>query len=141
MANSPVQLDEDDRGRMEPPSREATATWAALWDTQNIPENVSIDQSFASDAEVIARERLTDEAIIDEVCHDNASSDDECVAQDVSAPPLALSVMDAFDVIPNFFGIHDDGLAMQQITDCEHRATALMSKGRRQMKLSDFFGK
>ncbi|KAH8019679.1 hypothetical protein HPB51_021001 [Rhipicephalus microplus] len=139
----PVQLDEDDdRGRVEPPSREAIADWAALRDTRNIPEDVNIDQFFAVDADVIAHEGLTDGAIIDEVCHDDASSDEEYDAIDVSAPLPALSVMDAFDVIRNFFGIHDDDVAMPQIgTDYEHRVTALMSKGRRQTKLTEFFRK
>uniref|UniRef100_A0A224Z9W5 Tick transposon n=1 Tax=Rhipicephalus zambeziensis TaxID=60191 RepID=A0A224Z9W5_9ACAR len=141
-ANLSIELDEDgDRGRVEPPSREATAAWAALRDTGNVPEHVSMDQFFAVDADVIAHEELTDEAIIDEVRHDEASSDDECDAQDAPVPPPALTVMDAFDVIRDFFGVHDDDVAMQQITDCEHRATALMSKGRRQTKLTGFFRK
>lgn len=99
-----------------------------------------MDQFLTIDADVIAHEALTDEAIID-VYHGDASSDDECCTREASAPPPALTVMNAFDVIRNFFGVHDDDVAMQQITFGDHRATALMLKGRLQTKLTDFFRK
>lgn len=71
-----------------------------------------MDQFLTIDADVIAHEALTDEAIID-VYHGDASSDDECCTREASAPPPALTVMNAFDVIRNFFGVHDDDVAMQ----------------------------
>ncbi|KAL3214489.1 hypothetical protein MRX96_051465 [Rhipicephalus microplus] len=120
----------------EPPSRKATAAWATLPDPGNIPEYVSMDQFFAVDAGVIAHKELTDE-----VRHADTSSDDECDAQGTSASPPAMTVMNAFDVIRNLFGVHDDDVSMQQITDCEHGATVLVTKGRWQTKLTDFFHK
>ncbi|KAH7939739.1 hypothetical protein HPB52_016756 [Rhipicephalus sanguineus] len=121
---------------MEPPATEATAAWAAHRDTGNVPTDVTMDKYIAVDVDVFSREELTDE-----VHHDDALLDDESDAKDASAARSALSVMDAFDVICNFSGAHDDNVAMQLLTECEHRTTALMSKGRRQTKLTDFFRK
>lgn len=124
----------DDHCRMEPPATEATAAWAAHRDTGNVPTDVTMDKYIAVDVDVFSHEELTNE-----VRYDDASLDVD--AQDASAAPSALSVMDAFDVICNFSGAHDDDVAMQLLTECEHRITALMSKGRRQTKLTDFFRK
>lgn len=132
--------DKDDRFKVEPPSTEATAAWAALRDTGNAPTDASMEDYISIDADIIVHEELNDEAIIKEIRHDD-SSDDESDAQDGSAPPRALDVMDAFDVIRNFIGAHDDDVAMQLLSECEHRTTALMTKGRRQSKMTDFFRK
>lgn len=139
-ANS-ATVEEDDCVRVEPPSTEVTAAWAALRDSGNVPVDLSIDEFIAVDADVVAHEELSDEAIIEEVRNNEASSDDETDAQDASAPPSEVDVMDAFDVIRKFLGSHDDDVAMHLLTECEHRTTTLMSKGRRQTKVTDFFRK
>lgn len=42
---------------------------------------------------------IAHEAINDEVLHDDASSDNECDAQNALAPPSKFTVMNAFDAI------------------------------------------
>ncbi|XP_070377297.1 tigger transposable element-derived protein 6-like [Dermacentor albipictus] len=131
--------DEEGCSTIAPPSTEANAAWAALQDSGDVPADVHIGDYIAVDSEVLAHEELSDEAIIEGVRHNDASSDDDSDAEDL-APPPAIKVMDAFDVIRRFFGAHDDDVAMQLFTECESRATALVAKKKKQKKLTDFFG-
>lgn len=103
-----------------------------------MPAGVNLDYYIAVAAEVVtAREEFGDASIIESICHSDASSDDECDKQDLTAPLPAQKAMDTFEVIHSFIGAYDNDIAMH--TECESCATALMArKKKKQEELTDF---
>lgn len=59
--------DEEGCSPTAPVSTDATAAWAALCDSVDVPFDVYLGDCIAVDTEVIAREELGDEAIIENV--------------------------------------------------------------------------